>query len=326
MACCETPAACSPEETKLASVESQLWGLVGEIEPTATQKNGAVRSHNHLRSVLNSGNMANRILGSYLSGSYSRDTAIRPLDDVDIIFLIDPSKWSPGFLSLLDRPKPEAVLQTFANAIRYRYPVSSAYGQRRSVRLELNHLDIDCVPAIEEGPGSDFIWVPDREADDWIKSSPKRHAANATAANQQNGGRLKPLVKVLKYWNGNLPSTAKVRSFMIETMAVTMFRNIEFQSLEHGLLMFFDFLASFDGQAHAFQWSNHYGISMGWLGVNVPDLAGTGTNVAARVDSTRKKKLLEHATRSRDRMLEAKRALSADTALNRVSRALRSGI
>jgi hypothetical protein len=309
----------------MASVEQQLWSLVSEIEPTPTQKAGAVRSQNHLRDVLNTGQMANRIKASYLSGSYARDTAIYPLDDVDIIFVIDPNYWVSGLALLFEKPRPEAVLQTFASAIRYRYPVSSTYGQRRSVRLELYHLDIDCVPAIEESAGSDFVWIPDRSADDWIKSSPKRHSAQATAVNQLNGGKLKPLVKLLKYWNGNLPSTANVRSFMIETMALTLFKSRPCASLEQGLLMFFDFVASFAGQASAFTWSSHYGMSAGILGgMLVPDLAGTGTNVAAKLESTRRDKLLEHAVRSRDRMLEAQRALSQETAVNRVARALRS--
>lgn len=122
-------------------VDAHLRGLLSAIEPTRAQKDGARRSHNHLRDLLDTGQMATRIIGSYLSGSYARDTAIRPLDDVDIIFEIDPSGWHTGFFSSV--PPPERVLESFATAIRRRYPLSSVYGQRRSVRLQLNHLDVD---------------------------------------------------------------------------------------------------------------------------------------------------------------------------------------
>src|SRR5205814_7160666 len=104
--------------------------------------------------------MANRIVRSYLSGSYARDTAIYPLDDVDIIFIITPSYWS----SPLFYPPPSSVLDSFANAIRYRYPVSSVYGQRRSVRLELYHLDIDVVPAIQDRNSNLLLRIPDSNA------------------------------------------------------------------------------------------------------------------------------------------------------------------
>lgn len=308
----------------MASCETQLWGLVSEIEPTQSQKEGAKRSHNYLREILCTGQMAGRITGHYLSGSYSRDTAIRPLDDVDIIFLIDPSKWATGLLGMFTLPTPDRVLDSFSNAIRYRYPVSSVYGQRRSVRLELNHLDIDVVPAIPDKNNADFIWIPDRNQGDWIKSSPKRHASNATSVNKNQGNRFKPLVKILKYWNGNLPSTAKLKSFAIETMAVRLFQNVGFQSLEQGLLEFFDFVANFQGEATAFNWQSKFDMSMSLFSCSVPDAAGTCTNVAAGVDGARRTKFLEHATRSRDRMLEAQRAISVDTAVARVAKALRA--
>ncbi|CAM4131000.1 SMODS domain-containing nucleotidyltransferase [Roseateles saccharophilus] len=310
----------------MASVEQQLWSLVSEIEPTPTQKAGAARSQNHLRDLLSTGQIGARIRQSYLSGSYSRDTAIRPLDDVDVIFVIDPNGWSQGLAGLF-RPAPEVVLNTFANAIRYRYPVSSTFGQRRSVRLELYHLDIDCVPAIEEAPGSDFVLIPDRDSGEWIRSSPRRHAAQATAVNQQNGGRAKPLVKLLKYWNGNLPSTARVRSFLIETLALTLLRQEPAGSLEGGLLSFFSFLSGFGGQSLLLSWTTRHGVTVtGYGGMTAPDLAGTGTNVAGRIDTATITKLVQHAARSRDRMLEAQRARSVDTAVDRVARALRGDL
>src|SRR5438552_4373241 len=120
----------------MASCEDALRDLVKQIEPTSAQEQGAQRSPNYLRDILCTGQMASRITGHYLSGSYSRDTAIRPLDDVDIIFLIDPSRWPHGWFSRF--PSAESVLTTFARAIRLRYPVSSVRGQRRSVGLKLS--------------------------------------------------------------------------------------------------------------------------------------------------------------------------------------------
>lgn len=173
-----------------AVLDSILRDVLGEIEPTATQKDGAQRSHKHLRDLLKTGQMAARIRNSYLSGSYSRDTAIRPLDDVDIIFEIDPSAWGGGLFLFDSMPPPERVLDSFANAIRYRYPVSSVHTQRRSVRLELNHLDIDIVPAIPERRDPSTIKVPDRESGEWIKSSPQRHSENATRTNKKHKGQV----------------------------------------------------------------------------------------------------------------------------------------
>lgn len=306
------------------TLDPVLRDILAGIEPTATQKEGAQRSHNYLRDLLNAGHMAARIHRSYLSGSYARDTAIRPLDDVDIIFEIDPAAWSRGFSLFEPTPEPERVLESFAAAIRRRYPVSSVYGQRRSVRLELNHLDIDVVPAIPETNDPVLIRVPDRESGDWIKSSPQRHSENATRANKKHSGKFKPLVKLLKFWNSNLPDTVRCKSFLIETIAVRLFDEIAFDSIEHGLLFFWDFLVSQYSEPPSYVWNQSFGMSFGWLSVSVPDAAGTGSNTAAHVDASRARALAAKARISRDRLLAAQKARTDSTRENAMLAALRA--
>jgi hypothetical protein len=306
-------------------IESNLWALVREVEPTASQKAGAQRSHNYLRALLDTGQMAARIQNSYLSGSYARDTAIRPLDDVDIIFEIDPAAWQTRLLNFGFLPSPARVLESFANAIRYRYPVSSVHGQRRSIRLELEHLDIDVVPAVPIGAdASGLIWIPDRDSDEWIKSSPKRHSALAAEVNRTQEGRFKPLVKLLKYWNSNLPDTIRTKSFAIETMAVRLFRGVRMNSLEQGALMYWDFLAHFAFQSSLFKWTQDYGIALGMFSVSVPDAAETGSNTVARMTSAQKSAFVEKARISRDRLLAAKTARFARTMIDHVYDAFRA--
>jgi hypothetical protein len=268
--------------------------------------------------------MASRIVDDYLSGSYSRDTAIKPLDDVDIIFVIDPTKWVTELASLLSlNPEPSAVLTTFANAIRYRYPISSVHGQRRSVRLELYHLDIDVVPAINADRSGDFILIPDKNSGNWIKSSPKKHSDNATAVNKSQNGKFKPLVKLLKHWNGNLPTTAAFKSFAIETITVRLFNTTKYQTLEEGLLYFFDFIAYVADEKTEMRWKDSCGIDLSWLSCSIPDAAGTGSNTVAGVDAQRKKRFIENAIRSRNKMVEARNAYSTDIACKRIAEALR---
>ena len=241
--------------------------------------------------------IGNRILGSYLSGSYARGTAVNPLGDVDIIFLIDDSKWATGLLAM--RPKPSVVLRSFADAVRYRYDRSSAFTQRRSIRLELSHIDIDCVPAIEV-PGGDYILIGDRKDDAWIKSSPKLHHAALTKANQLCGGWAVPAVKLLKAWNKSLPSTAQVRSFVIETIAVTVLTEAPQKSLQDCVLRFFDFVAQFRSDFLLIG-NERLGITIsGIFGMTVPDLAQTGGNVANGVGGDQSTNFMDRAKRSRE--------------------------
>jgi hypothetical protein len=305
-----------------SAVELILRQIVAVIEPTASQKVGAQRSHNYLRNLLDTGQMGARILNSYLSGSYARDTAIRPIDDVDVIFEIDPSAW-PGTI-FSSNPAPERVLESFATAIRRRYEFSSVFGQRRSVRLKLYHLDIDVVPAIPLAPDSDVILVPDRGTGDWIKSYPKGHSDNSTRLNKRQNGRFKPLVKLAKFWNSNLPESARCKSFMIETMAVRIFAKTPFDTLADGLLLFWDFLAAQYSQPTLARWPDRFGMSFGWLSIAVPDSAGTGSNTAAQVDDARGRALATKARISRDKLLAACDACFDQTLEKHVLDALRA--
>jgi len=259
------------------------------------------------------------VINTYLTGSYKRDTAVRPLEDVDIVVLIDPTHWDiPWYAS---KPDPTALLQSFGRAVRTRYPTSGVHLQRRSVGLKLTHLDLDVVPAIDQG--NDMLLIPDRIDRTWIRSGPKRHTDLGATLNTKRGMKLKPLVKLLKQWNNNLPTTAHVKSFTIETIALRLFAHVGFGTLDEGLLLYFDFLAHFVDREPHYQWKQTYGISLGgWNGITIPDTAGSGSNVAARLDATRVQRLLEHALRARNKLEDAADATYNDTAFRYTAKVL----
>ena len=93
----------------MSDIEGLLKQRASALAPTDGQQQAAARSHAHLRDVLATGNMECRIQSSSLSGSYARQTAVRPLDDVDVVFEIDPSQWKRNlWRSLLDQlPAPD---------------------------------------------------------------------------------------------------------------------------------------------------------------------------------------------------------------------------
>jgi hypothetical protein len=301
--------------------EAYLRDLVQSVEPSATQKAAASRSHNYLREVLCTGQFGPRIRDSYLSGSYARDTAISPIDDVDIVIVVDPAGWPCRFWA--DRPEPERILRSFAVAIRYRYRQSSVYLQRRSVRLRLYHLDIDVVPALETVGDSDVLEIPDADSDVWIKTAPRVHTRIATEVNLARGGRFKPLVKLAKYWNTQLPQASRLKSFAIETIAASVFRHVGIPTLQDGLRLFFDFLSARAGEAVLYRWTQDYGIRLDGWGAQVPDLAGTGSNLVVAADTHRRQRFLEHALRSRDALIRADKARTPEHAIGHIRTALR---
>jgi hypothetical protein len=250
--------------------------------------------------------MASRILDDYLVGSYARDTAIAPIDDVDIVFVIDPEYWQDslsGFLGM--RPQPRSVITTFANAIRYRYPDSSVRTQRRSVRLQMNHLDIDVVPALSEHEDPRIIRIPDIEEDTWIETAPKIHTENATDVNQRRSGLFKPLVKILKYWNSNLPAAATMKSLLIETIAVRLFMAVGYNSLGVGLSQYLDFVTYLGREEPEYEWNHKYEMDLSWWSSSVRDVTPIGRNLADGLDNEHRRKFIQYAMKSRDLVFDA---------------------
>lgn len=277
--------------------EKILLEICKKFEPTLLQKRAASRSQGFLRNLLEKSKLP--ILDSYLSGSYARDTALRPIDDVDIVFVIDPSHWTKNSWVPIFNPNPENVLSTFARGIRRRYPNSPVYRQGRSINLKLYNLDIDVVPAIPAYHNGTNIYIADRFAHDWILSNPKEHSRKGALLNQSTNGLYKLLVKLLKVWNSGLPSNAQVKSFLLETMAFHIFSSYSLPSLKQGLIYFWDHMAYAGGQDSKFGWKS-VGISFSLFGNSVSDLGGTNGNVAESLDNTRRQKFVRYSINSRN--------------------------
>jgi hypothetical protein len=194
--------------------------------------------------------------------------------------------------------------------------------QRRSVGLKLYHLDIDVVPAIDVG--NDFIKIPDRHAGKWITSAPNRHTTIASELNARRNRKFKPLVKLIKAWNQRLPATARLKSFTVETIATRLFHQESFNTLEQGLMKFFDFLAHHTDTETIFDWKQDYGMSFDEIwGIEIPDTAGTGNNVAANIDWTKAQKFLMHGIHTRNKLERADESAYEETAFRHFCKALK---
>lgn len=301
--------------------EDMLRSLASDVEPSRAQKDAAARSHNYLRGLLEKSRFGSRLGPSYLSGSYSRDTAIHPIDDVDIIFPVDPAAWPTSSNLFSSMPEPAQVIQSFAAAIRRRYTGSSVYRQRRSVRLQLYHLSIDAVPAVDDG--NRCVLIPDCDSDEWIRSAPIIHRDVGVDLNNKMDGAFKPVVKLLKNWNAGLPASRRMKSFAIESLAMTLFRNRRVHGLFESLVLFFDFVARASGSDTAFQWSSHFGVDLGRWEYLIPDPSGVTKNVCKGLDEARGERFVESAIVARGRLLRAAECMRADTAERHILKALK---
>lgn len=186
------------------SVQTQFNKLLSDIEPSQTTKTNASRAHTDLRDFLAGHETYKKVyVRSFLSGSYKRNTAIRPRvkagvadrADIDIIVVTNNSR----------SDDPEAVIDELHKVLKERY--ESHRKQGRSVGVSTALADMDVVPVIEETFlfASPVMYVPDRQRKEWVKTNPEGHTAWTTSKNKEAGDRFKPLVKLVKWWRRENP-------------------------------------------------------------------------------------------------------------------------
>jgi hypothetical protein len=184
---------------------AHFQNFLANIEPTNEQKAELSTAHATLRSRLRE-EYAEYFKGSFLSGSYCRDTAIRTTKTVDIIVVTnyDRCLWEPHLLlSQLKR----TLLKLYKTATI----------QNGSIHIPLSWVDLNIVPAIIE---ERILKIPERAAHHWILSNAHRHIQISAEMDASKKGLYKPLVKALKCWRDHkMANSWKPKSFLLECLA-----------------------------------------------------------------------------------------------------------
>jgi hypothetical protein len=175
--------------------------------------------------------------GSFLAGSYSRNTLIGPLKeaDVDIFIILDPKYFhnynngqnggQAGLLDLLKRTLKKTYTLT---------PDISRNGQ--AVTIRFSDFIVDVVPGFNRKDGGYLI--PNAITQNWISTDPKKHVEIISEANKTHNGNLVPLIKMIKSWNRN--NNKYFRSFHLEVLAFQILNNVRISDFPTGLRYFFD--------------------------------------------------------------------------------------
>ena len=190
--------------------------LLQDIEPSATTKAHASNGHLALRDHLwSDARFGSVMVRDFLSGSYRRDTAIRPR-------IIDGAVTRPDVDTIVvtnhtPSDDPAAVVDSLYWAVKRRYP--DARRQARSVGIITPLIDMDVVPIIDPHENEDYL-IADRKLETWIRTNPPKHTTWAAEFNGSVGGRFKPLVKMLKWWRRHNRTVSKrPKGFVLECLA-----------------------------------------------------------------------------------------------------------
>lgn len=175
------------------TVNSYLSALANNAIIRDAEKQGIQRSISTLQTRLNL-EFGSDVSNQFIFGSYSRGTILpRHMDersDIDYMVVFSDDSFRPQ--TYLDR------LRRFA--ARY-YSSSEIFQSNPTLVLSLNHIRFELVPGL-----SSLVFgyqIPAKASDyqDWIYTNPTSFNQTIVNANQTYGNLIKPVVRLVKYWN-----------------------------------------------------------------------------------------------------------------------------
>ncbi len=163
----------------MGSVGEALELFIQSLELTGRQRDEVSRQHTLVREELR---QRLKQKTDFLSGSYSRNTAIRPLHDIDIFVVLGETGSTPP-------ESPDAALKRVRQALKEPWQDKELpILQQHSVHLEFTKsgIEFDVVPAYQLS-GQEVYLIPERQTGQWSRSNPRRHQEVSTQCNERAG-------------------------------------------------------------------------------------------------------------------------------------------
>lgn len=202
------------------ATQQQFIDFLSEIEPSPTTKSVCGSAHSNLRGKLEQhATYKNIHVNTFLSGSYARNTALRPRQtngtlrrpDVDIIVVTNHQHFD----------LPSDVIGTLRKAVKS-LGYTEVEANRRSICVSLGSVEMDVVPVIRSPWEPDGWLIADKSEERWLVTNPMGHNRWATAVNKKANGNFIPLVKLVKWWRReNLPHLKRPKGFILETLVAS---------------------------------------------------------------------------------------------------------
>ncbi|MFC9778171.1 SMODS domain-containing nucleotidyltransferase [Paenibacillus chitinolyticus] len=176
------------------SVQSYLENLANQLIIRDEEKQKINTSVNTISSRIGA-YFGEHLTDHFAFGSYTRGTMLtRNADyrsDVDYMVIFkNPNNLKPQ--TLLDHLRKFAGKYYASSEIKQSHPTTV---------LELQHIKFELVPAQKDWFGNISIPSPSSSYTDWMGTSPNSFNKKLTDKNTAHRNYIKPLVRLLKYWN-----------------------------------------------------------------------------------------------------------------------------
>lgn len=207
--------------------------FIDNITVTDRQEENIDSSFKNLKSSLENDDSGLSVKRVFLTGSYERDTIIRPLDDIDLFAVIDLEDYKDEHGR---RPNPQTVLTKFRDYLNGLNDYKDKVKQDRPcVTVFLSDKNFDVLPSLLES-GSQYI--PNEDLTGWIFTDPEAHTIQLDKIHATRDYKVKSVVKAVKYWKRE--NNVNIPSFHIEEIAIGLYNYQSFANLEEGIRLWFE--------------------------------------------------------------------------------------
>lgn len=116
--------------------------------------------------------------------------------------------------------QPQTYLNKLKGFVEAYYTSSERKQSHPTIQLNLHHINFELVPAIYESFYGYKIPAPASNFQSWISTDPNAFNISLTDKNKNNHFLIKPLIRILKYWNAN--ANYVFESYQLEKSIVNM--------------------------------------------------------------------------------------------------------
>lgn len=166
-----------------------------------------------LKTHLNNWPKANEILEHHEFGSFVRGTklpkSIDPDTDIDYMVVFDSSRF-----------KPQTYIEKIREFANKYYSTSTVHQDHPTMVIELGNVRFEITPAVKLY-GASYprynIPAPQQSFLQWIDTYPEEIEHSLNEANRRGDYMLKPLIRLLKYWNvknGKILTSYKIEQYV----------------------------------------------------------------------------------------------------------------
>lgn len=201
----------------MGTIEQGFENLLKRLVPLSSERTKAISHRGSIRSCLVSNFRCSNL---FETGSFGNKTGVRHFSDTDYFAVCPPENL---------RGKSSYVLRKVKEALQYTFPrTPNITVNSPSVKIPFGKFaseDIEITPCfyykLTETPlGRKKTYAIPSGSGEWMLSSPQAHNAYVEKHNKRLGGRLKPLIQLVKAWK--YYHNVQVSSFYLE-LRVTKF-------------------------------------------------------------------------------------------------------